>query len=174
MWKRWLRVRKEIRDRDNHAIKKAIARMPGGTLLSGTDFSLFLDRVIYELYVVKGGLVAKPDDGSDNEGADAEGSDDEGNADGDDIGGSAAKAAGPNPYMTNDNNKATDNGGGDDDSDSGLSAHENEVRKKGDQREADAMDEDKEDKEHEEPKAPGTFVPANLLVILIAGVLSNK
>ena len=48
------------------------------------------------------------------------------------------------------------------------------MRKKDGQRKADVVDEDKEDQEHEEPKAMGTSVPANLLVILIAGVLSSK
>ena len=161
MWKKWLKCRKEIRDRDNHAIKKAIARMPGGALPSGTDFGFFLDRVIYELYVAKEGPGAKPDDvDSDHKGADAKGSDDEGNAEGNDIGGSAAKAAGPSNYMIDDTNKATGVGDGDSDSDSGVIVR--------------VIDENEEDEEHEEPKAPGTFYPANLLVILIAGVLSNK
>jgi hypothetical protein len=74
--------------------------------------------------------------------------------------------------MIDDTNKAT--GVGDSDSDSGLSVHEEQLRKEGGQRKADSMDEDKEDEEHEESKAPDTFVPANLLLILIAGVLLNK
>ena len=134
MWKKWLKCRKEIRDRDNHAIKKAIARMPGGALPSGTDFGKFLDRVIYELYVAKEGPDAKPDDvDSDHEGADAKGSDDEGN----DIGWSATKAAGPSNYMLDDTNNAT---GGDSDSDSGVIVR--------------VID---ENEEHEEPKVPGNF-----------------
>ena len=76
--------------------------------------------------------------------------------------------------MIDDNSKATGDGSGDSDSDSGLNAYEKEIRKKGGQRKADVVDEDEEDEEHEEPKAPGAFVPANLLVILIAGVLSSK
>ena len=91
MWKRWLKVRKEIRDRDNHAIKKVIARMPGGALPSGTDFSLFLDRVIYGLYIAKEakeGPAATPNDvDNDHERADAKSSDDEGNAESNGIGG---------------------------------------------------------------------------------------
>ena len=60
--------------------------------------------------------------------------------------------------MIDDNSKATGDGGGNGDSDSGLSAHEKEMRKKGGQRKADVVDEDEKDEEHEEPKAPGTFV----------------
>jgi len=55
MWKKWLKVRREIRDWDNHAFKKAIAGMPGEILPSGTNFGLFLNRLIYELYLAKEG-----------------------------------------------------------------------------------------------------------------------
>ena len=53
MWKKWIKLRREIWDRDNHAIKKAIARLLGSALPSGTDFSLFLNCLIYKLYVAK-------------------------------------------------------------------------------------------------------------------------
>ena len=65
--------------------------MPGGALPSGTDFSLFLNRVIYELCIAKEakeGPAATPNDvDNDHEGADAKSSDDEGNAESNSIGG---------------------------------------------------------------------------------------
>ena len=71
------------------------------------------------------------------------------------------------------------------DSDSGLSAHAKLLRKEGgegnDEDDKDDEDEDRRqgrqggtrDEEHEEPKAPDSFFPANLLAIMIVGVLSN-
>ena len=53
LWKKWHRIKKDILNRDNNTVKKAIAKMPNGALPSGTDFSIFLDRVTYELYLVK-------------------------------------------------------------------------------------------------------------------------
>mmetsp|Transcript_27634 Transcript_27634/g.33594 ORF Transcript_27634/g.33594 Transcript_27634/m.33594 type:complete len:232 (+) Transcript_27634:123-818(+) len=53
MWSKWHRLKKDILNRDNLAVKKAIARMPNGVLPSRTDFSIFLNRVVYELYMVK-------------------------------------------------------------------------------------------------------------------------
>ena len=156
MKKKRLKVRKKIRDRDNHGIKKAIARMSGGAMPSGTNFSIFLDRVIYELYVEKDGLV------------------DEGTAEIDDIGGSVAKASKPSNYVIDDSSKATGDRGDDSNSDSGLSAHGKQLRKEGGDRNAAIMNDDEEDEEHREPRASINFVPANLLVILITGVLSNK
>ena len=174
MWKRWLRVRREIRDRDNHAIKKAIARMPGCALPSGTDFALFLDRVIYELYVAKEKERVKPynlDDKVDN----AEGSDDEDNAQDSDIGGSAAKVAGRNSFMLADCSKeAMGNCSGDSIDNDIISVHEKQLmtgEEESSERKADSMHDNEKEEDHDEPKAPATFVPANLLVILITGVL---
>ena len=47
MWSKWHQVKKDVLNRDNLAVAKAIALMPNVALPSGTDFSLFLDCIIY-------------------------------------------------------------------------------------------------------------------------------
>jgi len=123
MWKKWLKVRREIQDRDNHAIKKAIARMPGRILSSGTDFSLFLDRVIYELYLAKEGAKQESvddrggDDKVNYKGGDDECSNEGGNIGGREIGGCIAKEARCNNYMGVKTNNAMHNYGAESDYD---------------------------------------------------------
>jgi len=61
LWKKWHRLKREILNRDNIAIK---------ALPSETDFNLFLDRVIYEMYVSKYTETRKsPEKSVDNEDA---------------------------------------------------------------------------------------------------------
>mmetsp|Transcript_18145 Transcript_18145/g.37908 ORF Transcript_18145/g.37908 Transcript_18145/m.37908 type:complete len:248 (-) Transcript_18145:484-1227(-) len=174
MWKKWLKVRREIQDRDNHVIKKAIARMPGRILPSGTNFGLFLDHVIYELYLAKEGTKQESvdDRGGDGEsnykGDKDECSDEGGNVIGSEIGGSVTKEAGCNNYMGNKTNNAMHNYGAETDYDvlivdaAGL-GNEEEV-------DGEANGDDKKgDKEHKEKKSTGnvfspTFSSFSLLV----------
>ena len=96
MWSKWHRLRKDILNRDNIVVAKAIARMPNSALPSGTDFSLFLDHVVYELYLAK--EAAKNKDNEEEE-KDSGGNDVADRAD-TDVGGSATKAAGNTSYMS--------------------------------------------------------------------------
>ena len=72
--------------------------------------------------------------------------------------GSDAKAEVPRNYIIDDNSKVTgDSGGdsgGDSDSDSDLSAQGKQLRKEGGESNATIINEDEEDKEHVEPRAP--------------------
>ena len=52
-WKKWGTVKCAIINSDNHVAKSTIASMPGGALPSGTNWSLFLTRLIYNLYAEK-------------------------------------------------------------------------------------------------------------------------
>ena len=99
---------------------------------------------------------------------------DEGNPECDDIGGPAARAAGLSNYIIDNSSKATGDSSGDSDSDSGLSEHGKQLRKEEGESNVAIMNEDEKDEEYEEPRAPINFVPANLLVIFVAGVLSNE
>ena len=53
LWRQWVVAKSQIINIDNLAVRAAINRMPGKVLPSGTDFSLFLDRLLYELYIVQ-------------------------------------------------------------------------------------------------------------------------
>ena len=67
LWMQWNATKSAIINFDNLAVKKAINRMPGKALPSGTDFNIFLQYLRYELYLVRssnsrkllGGLAAK-------------------------------------------------------------------------------------------------------------------
>ena len=133
LWKKWHRIKKDILNRDNNTVKKAIAKMPNGALPSGTDFSLFLDRVTYELYL------AKEDEKKFTESQEDEVDDDAG----------------------------IDDAGNDDAVDDDVS--ESHVEE-GNEKDDDSIEND----EHDEPKAPKSFFPSNLLVILVMGVLARE
>jgi hypothetical protein len=45
LWRQWILAKSAITNFNNIAVKKAISRMPGKALPSGSDFSLFLERV---------------------------------------------------------------------------------------------------------------------------------
>ena len=54
LWRQWVKMKSAVVvNFDNAAVRKAITRMPGHTLPSGTDFGLFLRRLKYELYHVR-------------------------------------------------------------------------------------------------------------------------
>merc|ERR1740139_1549451 len=88
LWDIWLKVKRDIINVDNLAVKATILQMPGGALPSGTDLELFLTRLLYELHKKKVNFMEISDDGEQ-----------EGET-GDDLGGSAAKAAGPNDFTS--------------------------------------------------------------------------
>ena len=58
-WKKWGTVKCAVINSDNHVVKRTIASMPGGALPSGTDWNLFLTRLIYNLYIEKMGIQPK-------------------------------------------------------------------------------------------------------------------
>ena len=165
-WRKWGTVKRSILGVENVIIKKTIAKMPGGALPSGTDMKLFMDRVIYGLYMYKmkeknqaidEHLVFDHDDEKD-------------------VGGSPAKAAGTSPHMIisnsdGENNCAEDN----DDSASGQGILEKAGDKVDDDNATKGNNATGEQDNHQsvEPKAPSNFFPANLLVVLMIGVLSN-
>mmetsp|Transcript_13729 Transcript_13729/g.19631 ORF Transcript_13729/g.19631 Transcript_13729/m.19631 type:complete len:441 (-) Transcript_13729:68-1390(-) len=151
-WKKWGTIKSAVTNSDNHVVKSTIASMPGGALPSGTNWSLFLTRLIYNLHMEKEKMKAKKADADDD---DDDNDDDEAVID--EIGGSAAKKAGPNPY-TDDPEEKNDSQG------SGV---ENETNDGGENHDDNVND------EHDEPRAPATFFPATLLVVLTIGVLSE-
>ena len=53
LWRQWNATKSAIINFDNLALKKAINRMPGKALPSGTDFNIFLQYLRYELYLVR-------------------------------------------------------------------------------------------------------------------------
>merc|ERR1740139_1010169 len=169
LWDIWLKVKRDIINVDNLAVKATILQMPGGALPSGTDLELFLTRLLYELHKKKVNFMEISEDGEQ-----------EGET-GDDLGGSAAKAAGLNAF--------TDMGTGNEDEDeeeiqgtpeipAGPNDFTSEIQtpeiamaiSKEELRE----DERKEDDVHDEPKAPKGFLPPYLLVILTMGFLSTE
>ena len=158
LWKKWLKLRKEILNRDNHAIKKAIAKMPGCALPSGTDFSVFLDRVVYELFLAKEGTKVGSE-GNDNKDEDVEGSEGSGDKD-DDVEESVEDAGDSSDSIDNLSENANQN------MIEEVSEKEGEV--------IDKCNGGEVDEDHLEPKAPKSFIPTNLLAILIVGVLSKE
>ena len=147
--------------------------MPGGALPSGTNWSLFLNQLVYNLYMEKEKMKPKKAD-TDNE-------NDDGNEAGiDDIGGSVAKKAGANPYTEDpeERNDSEDSAGSHGNSVADATEcggkrgydtnNENEMNDGG----AD-HDDDDDDDEHGEPTALDTFFPAIQLVGMTIGVLSD-
>jgi hypothetical protein len=53
LWRQWILAKSAITNFDNIAVKKAISWMPGKALPSGSNFSLFLERLKYELHCVR-------------------------------------------------------------------------------------------------------------------------
>ena len=53
LWWQWNATKSAIINFDSLAVKKAINRMPGKALPSGTDFSIFLQYLRYELYLFR-------------------------------------------------------------------------------------------------------------------------
>ena len=53
LWKKWGSVKSAVINSDNNVVKKTIVSMPGGALPSGTDWDLFLTRLVYILYMAK-------------------------------------------------------------------------------------------------------------------------
>ena len=51
MWSSWLKIRREVQNRDNKAVERAIKRMPFGRVPSGEDIDLFYKVLMSELWV---------------------------------------------------------------------------------------------------------------------------
>ena len=195
-WKKWGIVKSTIINSDNHVVKRTIASMPGGALPSGTDWSIFLTRLIYNMYIEKEKMKPKKVDTDDGlisnlckeketkpEKADIdEGHNDNVNKAGvDEIGGSVAKKAGPSVYCTADSGEINSSEGSaysrrsseSDDAEScdGIDANDDTVDANDDS-ETNKSGKDHDD-EHDEPTAPDTFFPTTLLVVLSIGVLSD-
>ena len=137
MWKKWGSVKSGIINSDNHVVKKTIASMPGGALPSGTDWDLFLTRLVYNLYLAKEKLNVMTLTANDGDETGI-----------DEVGGSAAKAAGSSVY-TDD----TEEGNSDTEGDEG-----GEKGDEGDNGDCDdAAGDDDNEEPNEEPKAPHTF-----------------
>ena len=83
-----------------------------------------------------------------------------------DIGGAATKAAGNTSYMS-PSGKTNDR-----DSDGHADDGHDNVQQ--DDEQDDGQDDEQDDEQDDDPKAPKTFVPSNLLIILVAGVLSSS
>ena len=64
-WKKWGIVKSTIINSDNHVVKRTIASMPGGALPSGTDWSIFFTRLIYNMYIEKEKMKPKKVDTDD-------------------------------------------------------------------------------------------------------------
>ena len=141
--------------------------MPDGALPSGTDWSLFLNRLVFNLYSHK-----------NNEKSDAATVD----QDISDVGGSVAKAAGNNPHTIIENSDGNE-------IEEDNIAQEVSFDQEGGVENKNTTENEKEnddtysppvignvpnsDEEHYEPKAPKSFFPSNLLVVLTMGVLSE-
>jgi len=125
LWRQWTTLKAAIVNFDNNAVRKAIRKMPGKSLPSGTDFSLFFNRLVYEMYTVRSAVARKA------------------------LGGSVAKALQLDKEVSDDNEDEEDTG---------------EV--------AESLPADKEENDND-PRAPASYVPPRLLVILALGVLSN-
>ena len=153
LWKKWGSVKSAVINSDNNVVKKTIASMPGGALPSGTDWDLFLTRLVYNLYIVKEKGKTPKEKENDNDEART-----------DEMGGSAAKETGPSPY--------TD---GPDEVNSDAEGDEaGEKDDEGDNAVCDDVDAcvDGED-DHDEPKAPHTFPPSTIFIVMTSGVLSD-
>ena len=175
-WKKWGTVKSVILNSDNHIVKKTIASMPGGALPSGTDWSLFLNRLMYNVYTEKEKMKPKKDDEDDDE-------DNNGIHSIVEIGGSAAKKAGPSPYTENTEEKTDCDGNTSIDGSCNItdtvecvdtcgndvSNDNNENNEIGGDEDDSAADND----DHDEPKAPDTFLPSSILIVLTLGVLSE-
>ena len=48
MWNSWLKIRREVQNRDNKAVERAIKRMPFGRVPSGEDIDLFYKVLMSE------------------------------------------------------------------------------------------------------------------------------
>ena len=60
-------MKSAIVNSDNHVVKRTITSMPGGALPSGTDWNLFLTRLIYNLYTEKEKTKFKKTDTGDDD-----------------------------------------------------------------------------------------------------------
>lgn len=176
-WKKWGTVKSSIINSDNLVVKRTIASMPGGALPSGTDWGLFLTRLIYNLYMEKEKMKPKKADTDDDKKADTDNDNNYGNEAGiDEIGGSVAKKAGLSMYCADepdpkDNSEGSVGSHGVGSHGSGNDANdESEPNNSGECH----NDDDDDDDEHDEPTAPDTFFPATLLVVLTIGVLSDE
>ena len=163
-WKKWGALKSAVINSDNHVVKKTISSMPGGALPSGTDWNLFLTRLIYNLYIEKEKMKPKKADVDDDNGDDNEAGIDE-------IGGSASKKAGPNLY-TEDPEEEKDNEGSVDNVSNSVDTRD-KVANDNKSETSDGGENHNDDDEHDQPAAPVTFFPATLLVVLTIGVLSD-
>ena len=173
-WKKWGTVKSAIINFDNNTVKRTISGMPGGALPSGTDFNLFLTRLVYNLYNEK--VNDKKTENEEIKTDNDEKNDCDGDVDNtDEIGGSAAKKSGPNEY-TIDNDDDSEEGGSETDSNIKKSVSkdgsDSSYRTETDLSKED-NDEDEDSNQEEELKAPSTFFPSNLLIIVTMGVLSD-
>ena len=50
-WRKWGLIKRSIINFENGIVKKTIASMPGGALPSGTDWELFVTRLVYYYYL---------------------------------------------------------------------------------------------------------------------------
>ena len=163
LWRQWILAKSAITNFDNIAVKKAISRMPGKALPSGSDFSLFLERLKYELHCVRS-LSAR------NKAMV--------------IGGSAAKEAdSPNLMLdpaTENEDAVLGDGTNEEVAAGGLGAY---TRSTSDDEEDEEMeedlavrgedDDDNVEDDSDEPRAPKDYCPPRLLVIMTIGVLST-
>ena len=164
-WKKWGAVKSAIINSDNHVVKRTIASMPGGALPSGTDWSLFLTRLIYNLYMEKEKIKPKKVTHDDDDGDVI-----------DEIGGSAAKKVGPSPYTEDplEENDCEDDTGSQNSNVTNTVKGGNTCSNDDNDKSVKGGDNDHDhDDEHDEPTAPHTFFPSTLLIILNMGVLSD-
>lgn len=138
----------------NLAMKKTIASMLHGAIPSETDLSLFVKRLIYNLYIHR-----KSEGSTENVVYE----------DSSVIGGSAAKAAGENEHTVVDDDDVDEADNGDNNGASNDKIHdESHSQVETGNSEADF------ECEHNEPTAPKSFFPSNIFVVLTMGVLSER
>jgi len=166
LWRKYIKMKRDMTNRDNKAVKAAIRKMPGGAVPSGTSIkTAFFPELIAQLYAVKhlnpkevgvGGSAAKAGtglqliEGDVDEGKDGEGQEGDGSGNDDD-----ASDLGENELAGSSPSDAT----------------RSKKRPAGNNPECKNS---KSKLNFDDGLPPGTYFPANLLALVEVGVLSNE